>query len=633
MPRSWMPSAARGDRARRVWDLISVGARIDAASVTELVAATVMTNVAMALRALWLKLVVDAVVAGDVTAGTAWGLVLAVSDALRSVALVRMELSKMDLQDRGVEHFQTEAMRLAGGPPGIAHYEDQATLDRLDQLRLTLPQLSAALASVVDGLAVVARAGFVLVLLAFVHPALVLLPLFAVPSLLAGRRGEHQLARMQLATSAPNRRAEHLYGLLTQPARLKELRVGGLEAELRGRDRALWHRVGEQERRGTWQAARTNLWGWSVFALGYVGAMALVASQALAGRASAGDLLLTVILAGLVNETVQQAAGLVAVMTRASQAVDLYRSLEQLTTPPQPPPFCDRKVVLQRHPPPDPTLPPCVAASPLCSWVAVTERDSLSHGIELEGVSFRYPGTARDTLHDVDLRLPAGSVVALVGDNGAGKSTLVQVLLGLHPASGGRVLVDGVDLAQLDVDAWRRRVSAGFQDFARFELLARHTVGVGDLARRDDVAAVTAAVERAAAAEVVAGLPAGLDSQLGAGVPGGVELSGGQWQKLAVARAMMRPRPLLLVLDEPTAALDATSEHRLLRRYATEARRASARGSVTVLVSHRFSTVRMADLIVVLSDGRIAESGSHDQLMAAGGLYAEMYELQARHYR
>lgn len=186
----------------------------------------------------------------------------------------------------------------------------------------------------------------------------------------------------------------------------------------------------------------------------------------------------------------------------------------------------------------------------------------------------------------------------------------------------------------MQIEDWRRCLTVCFQDFARWELRARHVVGVGDVARVDDDDTVRAALARAGAADVVRSLPEGLDTQLGTTFPHGIEPSGGQWQKLALGRALMRERPLLVVFDEPTASLDADAEAALFRRYATISRLlAGQNGSVTVLVSHRFSTVRMADLIVVLDRGRIVESGSHDDLVQAKGLYGELFELQARSYR
>ncbi|HEX8906378.1 MAG TPA: ATP-binding cassette domain-containing protein, partial [Longimicrobiaceae bacterium] len=252
--------------------------------------------------------------------------------------------------------------------------------------------------------------------------------------------------------------------------------------------------------------------------------------------------------------------------------------------------------------------------------------------IVFENVSFRYPGTERWVLRDVSFRIPAGSVIALVGENGAGKTTLVKLLCRMYEPTEGRILVDGVDLAEIDVDAWRKRLSAAFQDFVRFELPARQAVGVGDLPRMDDDAAVDAALDRAGAADVLATLPRGGDTQLGARWEGGVDLSTGQWQKLALGRALMRRDPLVVFFDEPTASLDALAEHALFERYAREARSGSARGSVTVLVSHRFSTVRSADLILVIDGGTVSELGAHEELLQRDGLYAELYGLQARAY-
>jgi ATP-binding cassette, subfamily B, bacterial len=238
-------------------------------------------------------------------------------------------------------------------------------------------------------------------------------------------------------------------------------------------------------------------------------------------------------------------------------------------------------------------------------------------------------------LEDVSLTLPAGTVVAIVGENGAGKTTLVKLLSRFYRPTGGRILVDGADLDRMPADEWRQRLAGAYQDFFRFELQAGRSVGLGDLPRLDDATAVTTAVDRAGARDVVDALPSGLGTQLGPTWPDGVEVSFGQWQKLALGRGYMRDEPLLLVLDEPTAALDAETEHALFDRYAAGARdpSASASGRITVLVSHRFSTVRMADLIVVLDAARLVEVGTHDELMARGGQYAELYTIQAAAYR
>jgi ATP-binding cassette subfamily B protein len=247
-------------------------------------------------------------------------------------------------------------------------------------------------------------------------------------------------------------------------------------------------------------------------------------------------------------------------------------------------------------------------------------------------VSFAYPGSSRMVLDDVSLSLPAGAVVAIVGENGAGKTTLVKLLARMYEPTAGAIFVDATPLARMPAAEWRGRLAGAFQDFFRFEFSARHTVGAGDLPRLDDQPAVATAVERAGAGDVVARLPSGLDTQLGPTWPGGVDVSFGQWQKLALARGFMRDAPLLLILDEPTAALDAETEHALFERYAAAAADV-ANGRITILVSHRFSTVRMADLIVVLDGARVAEVGSHRDLIAKGGQYSQLYAIQAAAYQ
>ena len=221
----------------------------------------------------------------------------------------------------------------------------------------------------------------------------------------------------------------------------------------------------------------------------------------------------------------------------------------------------------------------------------------------------------------------------MVGENGAGKTTLVKLLARLYEPDAGTILVDDTPLSRIPADEWRGRLAGAFQDFFRFEFLARQTVGLGDVPRIDHEPAVAAAVERAGAADVVARLPAGLSTQLGPTWPGGVDVSFGQWQKLALARGFMRERPLLLILDEPTAALDAETEHALFERYAAATRADNPDGRITLLVSHRFSTVRMADLIVVLDGSRVVEVGTHDELIAKGGQYGQLYAIQAAAYR
>jgi ATP-binding cassette subfamily B protein len=258
---------------------------------------------------------------------------------------------------------------------------------------------------------------------------------------------------------------------------------------------------------------------------------------------------------------------------------------------------------------------------------AAIER-SAGSGIVLDHVSFRYPGKPDWALRDVSLAIPQGTSIALVGENGAGKTTLIKLLTRLYTPTEGRILLDGVDLRDWNELALLSRFGVVFQDFNQYQLTARDNVGLGDSAHLNDDARVERASERGGASEVLAELPQGLETSLGHWFKGGTELSGGQWQKVALSRAFMREDSDILVLDEPTASLDAESEHRVFERF-----RALARGRTTIVISHRFPTVRMADRIVVVEHGSIIEQGTHEELIAARGTYARMFELQASGYR
>lgn len=247
----------------------------------------------------------------------------------------------------------------------------------------------------------------------------------------------------------------------------------------------------------------------------------------------------------------------------------------------------------------------------------------------LDRVGFHYPGTDRPVLREVSFTVPAGATVAVVGENGAGKTTLLSLLAGAYRPTSGEIRYGDTPLDAWHPDVWRHGVTGCLQDFCRFEFPLRDSVGVGELSRIDDVAAVRAALHRASALDLADGLPRGIDTQLGATFPGGTDLSTGQWQRLALARAHLRPEPALLLLDEPTASLDPATEDALLTGYLA----GSATGTITVVISHRFATVRAADLIVVLDHGTVAQAGTHDELLAAGGLYAALHAMHAYGYR
>jgi ATP-binding cassette subfamily B protein len=251
----------------------------------------------------------------------------------------------------------------------------------------------------------------------------------------------------------------------------------------------------------------------------------------------------------------------------------------------------------------------------------------ISSGVELERVTYRYPGTERNALHDVSLKLRPGETVAIVGENGAGKTTLVKLLARLYDPNCGRITVDGDDLRELDVEAWRQQIAVIFQDFIQYYLTAAENIGFGRIESLDDRQRVVAAAKQSGADSVIAHLPQGYLTVLGRWFEQGVQLSGGEWQRLALARAFMRDAPIL-VLDEPTASLDARTEYEVFRHF-----RDLTHGKTVLLISHRFSTVRMADRIYVLDSGRVVEEGTHAELLERRGRYAELFHLQAAGYR
>ena len=607
-------------RLRRRWHtvrallrLAGTGLRADAGSALTAAAAQAVELAGGALQALALKGLTDAAAGGDLRAVALAGAALALTAAGRSLASAGWVAARLRLREHAGMLLQRRLGELTAAIPTVEHFERPDYLRRLDLLRQDATALADLYPALLQHAGRLGRLALSVALLAGLDPALALLPLFGLPSLLASERAQRRRRRLEEAVAEPRRLEVHLQSLAWDEAPAKEVRLFGLAPELLRRHAATRAEVDRLEDRAALRATLLTAGGWLVFAAGFVGAVGLVAAQALAGRATAGDVVLALTLAAQVNGSVADLAGTVGWAARSLTVADRYLWLTDYA----------RRAA---HPPADPAPAPA----------------RLHRGLALEGVSFTYPGTARPVLEGVTLELPAGGTVALVGENGAGKTTLVKLLCGLYTPTRGRVLVDGVDLRRLDAAAWRERTAAGFQDYARFMLLARKSIGVGDLHAVDDPAAVAAALERAAATDVLAHLPEGLETQLGRYFRPGVGqaaaaalvLSDGQWQKLALGRALMRPAPLLLVLDEPTASLDAPSEHALFERFAGAARRtAAATGGVTVLVSHRFATVRMADRIAVLDGGRVREQGSHAELVAAGGLYAELYELQARAYR
>ncbi len=532
--------------------------------------------------------------AAAVAVGLGYALSLSIDNITDS--LVRTAMDQL-----GRLHINPQTVEDICAIDGIEHIERSEFLDRLSIVRSGASRIAGTLWNPVVVVANFLKISLTTVLLGMINPLLLLLALLATAPIFADRLGERHIKATELRTSDAFRLQQHLFEVLTGAGSSKEVIVAGAARRLRARREGEWDALQRLRVRAQIGASGMRIAGWMVFVGAFVGALALVLSESTGADTAVGDIVLAVIVAASLRTSVQVAVDSVSRATAVGRFVEPYLWLTDY---------------VGTHGETGTSDAP----------------DRMVHGVSLQQLSFRYEGASKNALSDITADIPSGSVVAIVGEYGSGKSTLVKLLQKFYRPTEGLILVDGVPLDEVASRTLRAKSSGVFQDFGRFQVTMRESVGIGEVSAIGDDERIRGALRSAGAEQFADRLPAGLATQLGVEL-GGIDLSEGQWQRTALARAAMRSSPILLVLDEPTASLDAEAEEYIFGRFRDLSRQAaSASGGVTILVSHRFSTVTTADLILVLKHGRIVERGSHAQLMDAGGEYAELYRLQVKAY-
>jgi ATP-binding cassette subfamily B protein len=520
------------------------------------------------------------------------GLVAAIAGCQRGISLCQ-SLFRAQLGQRVNAMILEKALTLE-----LAHFEDSEFYDKLTRARREASSRPLSLVMRTFGLA---QNGISLVsygtLLAQFSPwAVLVLVLAGLPSFLAEARFSGAKFRLFLWRSPETRMQLYLETVLAREDHAKEVKLFGVGQLFLDRYRDIFHKLYREDRDLT---IRRDGWG---FLLGLVatatlyGAYAWIAVATVVGRITLGQMTMYVMLFRQGQSAVS--ASLAAIGGMYEDNLYLATLYEYLDTPVDAP-----RGTLVHGPQP---------------------RD----GIRFKHVGFTYPGSERAVLTDVNLHVRAGESLALVGENGSGKTTLIKLLTRLYRPTSGQITLDGLDLADWDEAALRQRIGVIFQDFVRYQLIVGENIGTGDVRYLDDESRWREAATKGLAAPIVEGLPEKFHTPLGKWFNQGRDLSGGEWQKIALSRAFMRTDADILVLDEPTAAMDAAAEATVFEHF-----RSLTKGRIAILISHRFSTVRMADQIVVLQEGRIVERGSHEELVRANGHYARLFELQARGYQ
>ena len=480
----------------------------------------------------------------------------------------------------------------------LDQFEDTIFYDKLERARQQTNGRTVLLSQVLGQVQDLISMGFLAVGLAAFNPWLILLLLVAVvPAFLGESYFNDRSYALTRAQTAERRELDYLRYLGASDETAKEVKLFGLSGFLVDRFRTVSDKFYQD---GRALAIRRSSWG-TFFALlgsaGYYSAYVVIILRTVHGHLSIGDL---TFLAGSFRQLRSLLEGILNRFTTVSQgAIYLQDLFEFFEIAP--------RLVRPEHPRPFPR--------------------PIREGFTFEDVGFRYLHSERWANRHLNFNLRSGEKLALVGENGAGKTTLIKLLTRLYDPTEGRILLDGVDLREYDPDDLRRQVGVIFQDFLRYQLTMAQNIAVGDIVRKEDRASIETAAKQSLADSLLDKLPGRYDQELGRRFRQGVELSGGEWQKVALARAYMRDAQLL-ILDEPTAALDARAEYEVFQRFAE-----LTKGRTAVLISHRFSTVRMADRILVLEKGEMLEMGSHEELLRAGGRYAELFQLQARGYR